>query len=93
MPQARIFQRIKNSTQSGRARTDLWVLEFLSREPTPVDPLTGWNGLADTRAQVRLHFPTLEAAKAYAEKHGIEAHVVPAPQPKLKLQAYADNFR
>lgn len=93
MPQARIFQRIKNSTQSGRARTDLWVLEFLSREPTPVDPLTGWNGLADTRAQVRLNFPTLEAARAYAEKHGIDAHVVPAPQAKLKLQAYADNFR
>ena len=93
MPQARIFQRIKNSTQSGRARTDLWVLEFLSREPTPVDPLTGWNGQADTRAQVRLNFPTLDAAKAYAEKHRIDAHVVPAPQPKLKLQAYADNFR
>lgn len=93
MPQARIFQRIKNSTQSGRAGTDLWVLEFLSREPTPVDPLTGWNGLADTRAQVRLNFPTLQAAQAYAEKHGIDAHVVPAPQAKLKLQAYADNFR
>lgn len=93
MPQARIFQRIKNSTQSGRARTDIWVLEFLSSEPTPVDPLTGWNGLADTKAQVKLSFPTLEAAKAYAEKHGIDAHVVPAPQPKLKLQAYADNFR
>lgn len=93
MPQARIFQRIKNSTQSGRARTDLWVLEFLSQEATPVDPLTGWNGLADTRAEVKLHFPTLEAAKAYAEKHGVDVHVVPAPQGKLKLQAYADNFR
>jgi hypothetical protein len=93
MAQARIFQRIKNSTQSGRARTDLWVLEFLSREPTPVDPLTGWNGLADTRTQVKLHFPTLAAATAYAEKNGVDYHVVPAPQPKLKLQAYADNFR
>jgi hypothetical protein len=93
MPQARIYQRMKNSTQSGRAGTDRWVLEHLSQAPTPVDPLTGWNGQADTRAQVRLNFPTLEAAKAYAEKHGIDAHVVPAPQPKLKLQAYADNFR
>lgn len=93
MPQARIFQRSKNATQSGRARTDLWVLEFLPDTPTPVDPLTGWNGLADTRAEVRLTFPTLAAAQAYAAKHGIDAHVVPAPQPKLKLQAYADNFR
>ena len=32
-------------------------------------------------------------AKAYADKHGVTCHVVPAPQPKLKLQAYADNFR
>lgn len=93
MAQARIFQRPKNSTQSGRARTDEWVLEHLSREPTPVDPLTGWNGLADTQAQVRLTFPSLDAAKAYADKKGIAYHVVPAPQPKLKLQAYADNFR
>ena len=93
MADARIFQRSKNSTQSGRARTDIWVLEHLSREPTPVDPLTGWNGLADTQAQVRLDFPTLEDAKAYAERKGISYHVVPAPQSKLKLQAYADNFR
>jgi hypothetical protein len=93
MSDARIFQRPKNSTQSGRARTDMWVLEYVSREATPVDPLTGWNGMADTQAQVRLEFPTLAAAEAYAQKKGISYHVVPAPQPKLKLQAYADNFR
>ena len=69
------------------------MLEHLLREATPVDPLTGWNGLADTQAQVRLTFPSLDAAKAYADKKGIAYHVVPAPQAKLKLQAYADNFR
>lgn len=93
MQPARIFQRIKNATQSGRARTDLWVLEFLSNEAVQADPLTGWNGRADTKTQIKLQFPTLEAAQAYAAKHGIGYDVVPAPQPKLKLQAYADNFR
>ena len=93
MPDARIYQRPKNATQSGRAGTDRWVLEHVSREPMPVDPLTGWNGLADTQAQVRLTFPTLEAAQAYADRKGIAYHVVPAPQARLKLQAYADNFR
>lgn len=93
MPAARIFQRIKNSTQSGRARTDLWVLEFLSREEMTVDPLTGWNGSVGTQDQVRLHFPSLAAAMTYADKRGVDYDVVPAPQPKLKLQAYADNFR
>jgi hypothetical protein len=42
---------------------------------------------------VKLTFPTLEAAKAYADREGIHYHIVPAGQPKLKLQAYADNFR
>ncbi len=93
MSEARIFQHPKAATQSGRARTNQWVLEFMPREKTPVDPLTGWNGLNDTRAEVKLSFPTLDAAKAYAKKHGLDCHVVPAPQAKLKLQAYADNFR
>ena len=93
MSAARIYQRPKNATQSGRARTDEWVLDYLPREATPVDPLTGWNGLNDTRAEVKLSFPTLDAAKAYAAKHGVDYVVVPAAQPKLKLQAYADNFR
>ena len=93
MPSARIYQRPKNSTQSGRARTDMWVLEFESTEPKQPDPLTGWAGSGDTRDQVRLTFPTVEAARAYAEKQGLTYHVVPAPERKLKLQAYADNFR
>ncbi len=93
MSQARIYQRPKNSTQSGRARTDLWMLEFEPAEAQHADPLTGWAGSNDTRNQVRLSFPTQAAAIAYAEKEGLPYHVVPAPERKLKLQAYADNFR
>ena len=91
--QARIFQRSKNAMQSGRARADQWMLEFESGRRQRPDPLTGWTGGAETQEQVRLAFPTLEAAKAYAERAGIHAHVVPAAEPTLKLQAYADNFR
>jgi len=91
---ARIYQRYKNAMQSGRARTDEWVLEFESRRRKRPDPLTGWAGGAETQEQVRLTFPTLEAAAAYAARERIDAHVLPAPpQPKLKIQAYADNFR
>lgn len=90
---ARIYQRPKNAMQSGRARTDTWVLEYDPGEPQRPDPLTGWAGSGDTRNQLRLNFPTLEAAKAHAEREGLAYHVVPAPQRKLKLQAYADNFR
>ena len=79
--------------QSGKARCGEWVLEFESVARKRPDPLTGWAGGADTREQLRLTFPTLEAAQAYATRAGLVAHVVPASQPKLKVQAYADNFR
>jgi ETC complex I subunit conserved region len=90
---ARIVQLQKNAMQSGKAKAGIWVLEFESARRKVPDPLTGWAGGAETNEQVRLTFPTLAAAQAYAAKNGLDAHVVPAPQPKLKLQAYADNFR
>ncbi|WP_313538646.1 ETC complex I subunit [Sphingomonas sp.] len=93
MKSARIYQRVKNAMQSGRARTDNWVLEFEPHTPQRPDPLTGWAGGGETANQVRIAFPTLEAAKDYAEREGYAYHVVPAPERKLKLQAYADNFR
>jgi hypothetical protein len=93
MSTARIYQRPKNAMQSGRARTTSWVLDFAPGEAQQPDPLTGWAGSGDTRNQLRLSFPTLEAAQAYAEREGLAFIVVPAPERTLKLQAYADNFR
>ena len=93
MAQARIYQRIKNSMQSGRSRVGEWVLEYEPAEAKRPDPLTGWAGSGDTREQVRLTFATAEAAQAYAEKVGLAFHIVPAPARTLKLQSYADNFR
>jgi hypothetical protein len=90
---ARIFQRSKNAMQSGKARYDQWVLQFESKRRKRPDPLTGWSGGAETQEQVVLAFPTLEAAKAYCEREGIDYHVVPPTQPKLRLQSYADNFK
>ena len=91
---ARIFQRREECDAIGqgpRRRNGCWSSNP-PRAKRP-DPLTGWSGGAETQEQVRLTFPTLEAAQAYASAKGIDAHVVPAAEPKLKLQAYADNFR
>jgi hypothetical protein len=93
MMAARLYQRYRNAMQSGKARTGEWVLEFESRAAKRPDPLTGWSGGADTQEQVKLSFPSLEAAQAYAQRYGIDYHVVPAGEAKLKLQSYADNFR
>ncbi len=90
---ARIFQKPKNAMQSGKAQTDAWVLEFEQSEARRADQLTGWTGSGDTQRQVRLSFPDLNAAEEYAKKHKIAYIVTQTPQKKLKLQAYADNFR
>ena len=90
---ARLFQRSKNAMQSGRARSETWVLQFESSRPVRPDPLTGLSGGSDTQSQVTLTFPTLEAARAYAEREGIACHFVPPGEAKLKIQSYADNFR
>ncbi len=90
---ARIYQRQKNAMQSGKALTDKWMLEFLPSEARKADPLMGWAGSGDTQVQVKLGFRSCEAAQAYAEKNGISFSVAGASPKKLKLQAYADNFR
>ena len=93
MKQVRIYQRPKNAMQSGKYRTDRWVVEFERTEPQRPDPLTGWAGSANTSSQVWLTFPTQEAAQAYCDREGLAYSIVPAPYRKLKLQSYADNFR
>lgn len=90
---ARIYQRPKNAMQSGKARLGEWILEFAPAEARTADPLMGWTGSGDTQIQVQLKFPSAEAAQAYAAKHGIDAEVHGTPPRKLKIQAYADNFR
>jgi hypothetical protein len=93
MTVARILELDRRTTQSGRANAGLWLLEFERHEAQRPDPLTGWNGSGDTNTQVRMTFRTREEAIAYAERHGIAYHLVPATPVKLKIQAYADNFR
>jgi len=90
---ARIFQRPKNAMQSGKARSDDWVLEFAPSEARRADPLMGWAGSGDTQVQVVLTFASQAEAQAYADRHGIAATVHTVPPRRLKLQAYADNFR
>ncbi|MCW1403530.1 ETC complex I subunit [Novosphingobium sp. MW5] len=90
---ARIYQRPKNAMQSGKALLDQWILDFVPAEAKRPDPLMGWAGSGDTQTQVTLRFGSREEAVAYAEKHGIAATVHATPPRRLKLQAYADNFR
>jgi hypothetical protein len=93
MTVARIYQVAKNAMQSGRARAGTWELEFEPREAKRPDPLTGWSGSGDTQTQIRLRFPSIEAAQAYAGAQGLDVRVVPAAEKTIRIRAYSDNFK
>jgi ETC complex I subunit conserved region len=89
---ARIYQPAKTATQSGRAKTHDWVLEYETvRRPRP-DPLMGWSGAGDTQGQVRLAFETRAAAEAYALRQGLETQVEEPLAHVIRPKSYADNF-
>lgn len=89
----RIFQPSKTAMQSGEGRTHEWILEHEPAGRRQIDPLMGWTSSTDTGSQVRLTFPTKEAAVDYARRHGL-AYTVIEPTPRRPIRkSYADNFR
>lgn len=60
---------------SGWARAAEWVLEFEPPAPLSIEPLMGWTASTDTLPQVRLRFPSREAAIAYAQRQGLRFEV------------------
>jgi len=91
---ARIYCPSKNAMQSGRAKTHRWVLEFAPSSAKTVDPLMGWTGSRDMKAdQLKLTFETREAAIAYAERNGIDYRVMEHQTRKIVPKSYADNFK
>ncbi|WP_340107740.1 ETC complex I subunit [Pikeienuella sp. HZG-20] len=90
---ARIYQPARNAMQAGKARTD-WVLEFDPAEAKRIDPLMGWTGSGDMRRQVRMKFPTKEAAVAYAEGRGLPYQVENPKRGRhiIKPGGYGGNY-
>ena len=93
---AKLYKPCKTAMQSGRKvksrRGCEWVLEFNRSSAVRPDPLMGWQSSSDTNKQIKLFFPDLASAKAYADAHGI-AYVLCQPRHRRpKPRAYADNF-
>ncbi len=93
MARVRIYRPAKTAMQSGTAKTRRWVLEYEPASPREPDPLMGWASAADTLNEVRLKFETLEAAVAFAKKHGLEYTVIAPKDRTIQPKSYADNFR
>ena len=92
-PVVHVYQPCRSATQSGRAGAGEWVLEFDSADPQIIEPLMGWTSGRDARRQLRLRFPSLESAAAFAQRRGWRM-LMRAPQPRrIRPKSYADRFR
>ncbi len=90
---ARIYRPARNAMQSGKGKSQDWVLEFEPEQPRSIDPLMGYTSSGDMKQQIKLRFDTQEEAESYARREGIPYRVQPAQESTIKKVSYTDNFR
>jgi hypothetical protein len=90
---ARIYKPSRNAMQSGKGKSQDWVLEHEQEVARVADPLMGWTSAGETRTQVKLKFASREDAEAYAKRKGIAYMVQPESPVKTQKKSYSDNFK
>ncbi|KVK43604.1 NADH-ubiquinone oxidoreductase [Agrobacterium sp. TS43] len=90
---AKIYRPAKTAMQSGKAKTNVWVLEFDAEVPRKIDPIMGYTSSSDMKQQLKLTFETQEQAEAYAQRKDIEYRVIQPKEATRKVVSYTDNFR
>ncbi len=91
MKKAIIYIPNKNPMQSGLAKSDVWILEFKTKDPTK-NPLMGWESSSDTYTELKLEFSSKELAINYAKKKKIDFELIEPRKRKTVKKSYADNF-
>ena len=91
MKKAKIYIPNKNPMQSGTGKTDKWILEFETKDPTN-NPLMGWESSSDTYTELKLEFSSKELAINYAKKNKIDFEIIEPKVRKVLKKSYADNF-
>ena len=67
MKKAKIYIPSKSAMQSGKGKSNKWLLEF-NKSKTENDHLMNWVSSNDTQSQVKLFFSSKDEAIAYAKK-------------------------
>ena len=88
-----IYQPAKNVMQSGRGKTDVWVLEYAEDIKRAPEPLNGWTSSDSTTGQVSLKFDSLEKAQKFADDNGLAYFVKTSSVRKVRPRNYTDNFK
>jgi len=91
MNKAIIYIPNKSPMQSGIAKNNKWVLEFITKDPTK-NPLMDWESSSDTLSEIKLEFSTKELAINYANKNKIDFELIEPKKRKIVKKSYADNF-
>ena len=91
MKKAIIYIPNKNPMQSGLAKSDKWILEFKTKDPTK-NPLMGWESSSDTYTELKLEFSSKELAINYAKKKKINFELIEPRKRNTVKKSYADNF-
>tara|TARA_B100001250_G_scaffold199814_1_gene171344 strand:+ start:212 stop:493 length:282 start_codon:yes stop_codon:yes gene_type:complete len=91
MKKAKIFKPTKTAMQSGLAKSDKWVIEYIVDQPG-VNPLMGWESSTDTFSELNLEFSSKDKAIEYAKKNKIEFEIVEENKRKVVKKSYSDNF-
>ena len=91
MKKAKIYIPNKSAMQSGLGKSDKWILEFETKDPTK-NPLMGWESSSDTLSEVILEFSSKEKAIEYAKKKKINFDIIEPKKRKIIKKSYADNF-
>ena len=91
MKKAKIYKPNKTAMQSGLGKTNKWILEFETKDPT-LNPLMGWESSTDTLSELRLEFDTKDSAIEYAKKNKIDYELIKPQTRKVTKKSYADNF-
>tara|TARA_Y100001970_G_scaffold242596_1_gene307179 strand:- start:243 stop:524 length:282 start_codon:yes stop_codon:yes gene_type:complete len=92
MKKAIIYKPSKTAMQSGLAKTDKWIIEFLTKNPS-INPLMGWESSSDTLSELKLEFSSRDLAINYAKKNKIVYELVEPKIRKFIKKSYADNFK
>ena len=91
MKKAKIYIPNKSPMQSGTGKTDKWILEYETTDPTR-NPLMGWESSSDTYTELKLEFSSKELAINYAKKKKIDFELIEPKKRKIVKKSYADNF-
>ena len=91
MKKAKIYKPSKTAMQSGLAKSNKWIIEYITSKPG-INPLMGWESSTDTLTELKLEFSSKDKAVDYAKKNKIDYEIIEEKERKTVKKSYSDNF-